>query len=429
MPPGIPVYCWGDPGEETFEMGTSQVVPKAPAGAVKDFLIPNTQKPLNKELDWADALFGYAEEGKAQDGEQALQGRLSFDFARIDNAEEACAPDEAFVVTQGQPKASFDPFYLKKKKASGGPAVWAKRDNAQLSGYKRYPACRPLDMPSKAKKLREYDLKSVESFVRPLKKGAVCRASVEFHNLHPLELGALLWALSFGDPAVFTGGETRFRHVAGRLRNRGLGRLRPANARLAMLEQNPMPEELEWQSLCADETSLALALMQAFEAHMGHFMDEAAADDEAARQAFYESDTITALLNSSDAEWDARAHGHDAQAMFHIPDNDDRFRYFNNLRRLHYKKFFKDDRCERGREREILPGEGKTTILDEFLIPEGGPEQGPFQWPESVRKCQEGTGSGEKEGGLPDTWMSVFLNPLAELRKWHERQSSNKKDS
>ena len=416
-PPGIPVYCWGDPKTETFEMGTSQMVPKGPAGNVQEFLVPKTQEPLEQGImDWADALFGMAAEEKGEHSD-GWQGRLSFDFALANSAKEACVDNEAYKVLQGQPKASFDPFYLKKMDACvEKPASWADKSNAMLSGYKRYPACREVDLP-KPEDLSNVSLNKVESLVRPLKKGAIYKAAIDFHNLHPLELGALLWAISFGDPAVFNeDGKTSYRHVAGRLRNKGLGRLRPANVKLLAPIQNPMPDELQWNQLCPDEKTLALTLLRAFEVHMGQFVADAPdLPENEARQAFYCTGTITALLNTADANWQGEKNPsgnpiHDKEKMFKLSGTDADFKSFSNLRKLHYKKFFDSPDCS-GTKKYILPGSNKATILDEFLTP----------------KC--GAANVSDEEGASDTVdapddLVIFMEPAAMLEKWrtgHEK--------
>lgn len=420
-PPGIPVYCWGEPNTPEFEMGTSQVVPKGPDGSVDCFLVPNTQEALpDGELDWTNALFGYAEDEKREDAEQALKSRLTFDFALADNAHEYCPEGKALDVTQGQPKASFDPFYLKRKDANGEPAVWAKRDNAVLSGYKRYPASRDVDLSVNQRSIRQGPENKTSALVCPVKKDAVYHCAVEFHNLHPLELGALLWAISFGDPEVLKDdGKTRYRHVAGRLRNKGLGRLRPARLKITELEQNPIPDDLRWEKQFGnDKMNLMISLVQAFEIHMGRFMlEDSAADISAARKEFYENgnNTITALLNSSDTDWRGEEDKqteqpvHDKGKMFQVPKSE--FNHFSNLRKLHYKKFSTNSSCNDFQH--IMPGNNKTTILDEFFKPKGGPKNGP---PEAG-----GTALLSKTVIADSDPLDTLINPIKVLRTWREQ--------
>jgi len=195
-----------------------------------------------------------------------------------------------------------------------------------------------------------------------------------------------LWAASFGDHAVFGEDNSRYRHVGGRLRHKGYGRLRPANCRIKV-QQNPMPEQQRWQNLFGDEKKLALALVEAFEMHMGRFLaNEPGLEKEAARQKFYDSETITSLLNISDSQW--RADEGDLRcARFHVPNQG--FGNFTALRRAHYQKQTVD-----GVEQYLLPGAGRKTILDDFLQPVGTPPQ---------------------QASADDEKLDVLLNPLAAI--------------
>ena len=391
---GIPVYFIGSPGSPSLRIGLSQVIPVPASGRVSDFV---HQEALEPELiDWADALFGFVDEdddakdnANADDDadasarekpsartkrsrEAALKSRLTFDFARV-REEKELGEGLYWWGTQGQPKVSYDPLTLSKTDAGSGPVGWAApTENAVLNGYRRYPACRPFTssppegfecvcLDDRRLKRREGKTKSL---TRPLVR-ATYAVAIEFHNLHPLELGALLWAISFGDRAVLDcsadAHASRYRHVGGRLRNKGLGRLRPARLHLASLVQNPMPEGLRWRDACASERDLGATLMEAFEIHMGRFvrqgdgMEGEVRDPQTLRQAFYDCETIRALLNASDAEWSVK--GHDVDTMFQLPASGAAyFKNFSNLRALVYGS--------------ILPTKGRRTVLDEFLEPE-----------------------------------------------------------
>ncbi len=62
----------------------------------------------------------------------------------------------------------------------------------------------------------------VESTVRFLPAGTVFKGEIRFHNLHPVELGALLWALTFGEA---DNSARPYRHLLGRAKARGFGAL------------------------------------------------------------------------------------------------------------------------------------------------------------------------------------------------------------
>ena len=83
-----------------------------------------------------------------------------------------------------QPRASFYPFYVKNGK------TW---DNAeQIAGWKRYPVrVEPEILPSP----QGTDAMKTEAAMLPA--GTGFKETVFFHNLRPVELGALLSAITF----------------------------------------------------------------------------------------------------------------------------------------------------------------------------------------------------------------------------------------
>ena len=212
------------------------------------------------QFDWTECLFGKADAKNSDDNDASgtidteatssdisIGSRLSFSFAQAITSEDPkmCDDEQAYVVVQGQPKLA-DALYLSRKNpANRTPVVW-DGENTVLNGHKRYPAVHEklhqgdpnfgLGMPPSI----AHNCTNTQSLVRPLKKGAVFHLEIDFHNLHPLELGALLWSVSFGDRLVFgSGSDTTFRHVAGRLRANGLGRLKVLSCGFQRLDQNP----------------------------------------------------------------------------------------------------------------------------------------------------------------------------------------------
>ena len=448
--PGVPVYLEPLNDGKGYHLGLSQVIPVPAGGAVEDFV---HQSPLpTGQLDWADALFGFvvdaSKKSKANEDEnvpeneearhKAQASRLNFHFAKARMAGEAKDVDadparldllpnnKTIALVQGQPKISFDPLTLSRADAAKGPIGWAVPPAmGRVNGYRRYPAARFYDASIEQATLTLVDgilsrtldnnteIGRSHSLSRPLKAGVIYACRIDFSNLHPLELGALLWAITFGDRRTLAGelgGTTSYRHVGGRLRNKGLGRLRPASVRLAGIEENPMPEKLAWEECVvpgADpEVELAKALMEAFEVRMGRYASDAAEEidetDSATRQylreAFYDTDTITALLNISDANWDGTSEGHDLFDMFRLPtptseDDKDYFGNFSNLRRLIYRE-------------RVLPRIGAKTVLDEFLKPDQSPPEAQSDAPADPADCRS----------------LRFCAPLAALDAWRQRK-------
>lgn len=129
-------------------------------------------------FDMSQAVFGYV------DKKEALKGRVQFTTAFIENGEPAS--EQTFIL--GSPKATFYPFYLEQ------PACGKHKDffseDAKLSGWKRYLV---HESPEKG---TEKQSKTTSSFI-PLKAGATLSFTINVHNLHKYEIGALLAAINF----------------------------------------------------------------------------------------------------------------------------------------------------------------------------------------------------------------------------------------
>lgn len=98
-------------------------------------------------------------------------------------------------VILGQPQASYLNAYLEQQHHNGNVRGELTKydEGAKLAGWKRYPAQAkfsahlPDDLKGKV---------NVQSKLELLKPGAEFSGRVVFHNLKPMELGALLWALN-----------------------------------------------------------------------------------------------------------------------------------------------------------------------------------------------------------------------------------------
>jgi CRISPR-associated protein (TIGR03986 family) len=398
-PPGIPVFYY-----ESTQMrrgdGEEQGPPSIVAfGAPELFRIGHKhsvgavlgRKPAalaSGVLDWSDALFGRVSERQQQAAEEgddaapraggppntgnlpSLKSRLRFHFAKAEGATPLCE----IKVVQGAPKASYDPFYLSRMKLDlyeqkaddrGEDrrelvqATWDSA-NAELNGHKRYPACMTA---SNSYRGNATDAQAnMANTVQPLESGCTFKVVIDFHNLHPLELGAVLWSLCFGDRSVLAGsGETsRYRHVAGRLRNKGFGRLRPASLRLAALRQNPMPQELRIETVTTCASEQADLLMRAFEVSMDAELEQREGTG------FYASDQISALCNLADSEWagDGTTQ-HNKDQMFRLPVKENGQTEFSRFTALRKHLFMGSSPYD---------GEIKT-VLSEFLKPKANPPE------------------------------------------------------
>lgn len=175
-------------------------------------------------FDFADGLFGTVlqlDQAEPRGGVLALKGRVGISHARAEGRIQPQAPIQTVL---GAPKASYYPNYVEQVPSHPGSpppnrqyVTW-NDPGCRPRGWKRYRPVATWRTPesSNAAGLAQ-NLDRVGTTLRPLPVGTVFRAHVDLHNLRPMELGALLWAVHLGgDPN---------RHTFGLGRPLGFGRV------------------------------------------------------------------------------------------------------------------------------------------------------------------------------------------------------------
>lgn len=184
---------------------------------------------LDQPFDFSEGLFGTVRGRDNERGARCLKGRVGISHAlALGNP----TLEREVSVVLGAPKASYYPNYVEQDPDRPGSAPRPGPDGRPLyrtwmdkaaipRGWKRY---RPLTetwmpIPPTGGDGRALDLSKVGTRFRPLQAGTRFHAHVDVHNLLPEELGALLWALDFGEDA-------QARHALGMARPLGYGRTR-----------------------------------------------------------------------------------------------------------------------------------------------------------------------------------------------------------
>jgi CRISPR-associated protein (TIGR03986 family) len=247
---GIPIFWKGDldkigaakdPAESGFWLSLSRVM-RAPykmsVGDAAKNLYKNSpfrspsdrpyQSPSLKEcLDFGRSLFGDVEsdQGDAslpnpKQRAAALRGRVSVGFAYA--PEDAKCEDTPQVGVFGRPRESFWPFYLRTKSDDKKTSSFNNQD-AIPAGRKRTIVRKQVTHGGWTIPDPSSD-GSNSSTLYFLERGTQFHGQIRFHNLHPAELGALLWALTYGD---VSGSHW---HVLGRAKAFGYGALKPSVA-------------------------------------------------------------------------------------------------------------------------------------------------------------------------------------------------------
>jgi hypothetical protein len=132
------------------------------------------QEYLCDKHDLADCIFGYTSNN------ESLRGRVWFSHAFATNSPNVLGERKIVLST---PHPSYYPTYL------GNGKTW-NSDNARIAGRKRYPTRNKLSESPEGSA-------DMETTMIPLDKGSEFCGKIVFNNLRPVELGALLAAISF----------------------------------------------------------------------------------------------------------------------------------------------------------------------------------------------------------------------------------------
>lgn len=216
---GIPVFYLQEPNGHIRALGMSQMFKLAYQHSVGT-MIDHTQ-PRHRDhaaLDLADLIFGLAHPDEPS---LSLKGRADFSAAVCTDSAPHELPPKAVILNN--PKPTFYPNYVVQDAVRGTlkGREYQTYDGAspEIRGWKRYPA-RPTDPLTLFPPLegKQRDNRKVQVQLQPLAEGVEFTASLRFHNLRPIELGALAWALTWND-------NPRLRHAIGLGKPLGLGQI------------------------------------------------------------------------------------------------------------------------------------------------------------------------------------------------------------
>ncbi len=141
------------------------------------------QPNVGEGPDLVDCIFGYVNK------EDALKGRVHVGNAF---ANETVIEDNIEKGVLGQPSASYYPLYLRQ--VSEGKYTTYNDDEAEMAGRKRYRVHAPNALTGIPKGNGN---ENVMTEMKPLPAGTTFKLLISVHNLRPIEVGALLSALTF----------------------------------------------------------------------------------------------------------------------------------------------------------------------------------------------------------------------------------------
>lgn len=194
----IPVFYKLNKNEEVQSMGLTQLYKLSYKNQISN-LIPECHDK-NGEKDFVDLIFGNIdEESETQKG--SLKGRVSIEAATAKGTPKHYGKKPLEIIL-GEPKASFYPYYIRQEVDSkhiiAGNYKTYNSDKAEIAGRKRYAIKNELDLEMIQVKEEQ---KNVCTSIHPLDAGTVFETTLHFHNLLPVELGALLSSITFHNNA------------------------------------------------------------------------------------------------------------------------------------------------------------------------------------------------------------------------------------
>ena len=209
----VPVFFIVDDSHQVTALGLAMMFRLPYRNSIKD-AVRNAQGDERQDhgLDFAEAVFGTVRGQRSSPLPIALKSRIDFSHAVAENTPEPMGPVTTIL---GGPKASYYPNYVEQDPArpgTGPRSLWTtwQDEGVQPRGWKRYRPHEPFEQPTQQHG-------RVSTTFKPLPMGTSFKFSIYVHNLRPIELGAILWALDFG-------GDPDARHALGMGRPLGYGR-------------------------------------------------------------------------------------------------------------------------------------------------------------------------------------------------------------
>lgn len=228
----IPVFFIRE-GQKVRQIGLSMMFKMAGDNSVGD-LIKNTGKGIHRapetddSIDLPTRLFGRIGPDRSRGGDaQSFRGRLSFGWAVARNG--TWRNGAAVRVHLQKPKPGFYPAYVRQRDHSGvdGTRLAGKvayrtymdwtgkpKEHEEIRGWKRYPVLTDRNPERTAP-----DAPALVPLVPGPNGKPIFDATLRYHNLHPVELGAVIWAVTWG-------GDDQLRHSIGMGKPLGWGQLK-----------------------------------------------------------------------------------------------------------------------------------------------------------------------------------------------------------
>lgn len=256
----IPVFWLPDADDTPAHIGLAMMFKIAADNSIGD-LLDNTNPDHRDDtrLDLPSRMFGQVADGNTSQA-SGFRTRISFGWAGL----EGTPPEPAkHTVIAARPKPSFVPSYVRQRDfadTSGKQLLhWENQrpggntttQKAQYRSYMNWPAQNPVR--EELRGWKRYPVRPAQTQFKPATGDATStlhplpgshdnplefRGKIRYHNLHPIELGALIWALTWG-------GNKGLRHSLGMGRPYGWGQVQISVNGQADKAQKPFTDAME----------------------------------------------------------------------------------------------------------------------------------------------------------------------------------------
>lgn len=227
--PGIPVFYISNTDGTPKSLGLSMMYRLPYKKTLHDAINNSCNKNFFDNMDFAECIFGKIEDTKNKNHASinfSLRSRVQFEDAITESE-----PDGNQINTiLNNPKPTYYPNYIEQ---SGRKYSTLMDPNVKLRGWKRYPVrnqINPIEGTGET-----------SSCFRPLKECTIFNGRIHFHNLKREELGALLWAITWGN-------DENLSHAVGMGKPYGFGQIKAEISSVEYLPNNDDSIEYKFAS-------------------------------------------------------------------------------------------------------------------------------------------------------------------------------------
>lgn len=216
----IHVFYVTNDNNEIVAMGLSKMMKLPYANSIKDLVGKRQERKEGRDL--CETIFGYISD---KDKENSLKGRVQVcnAFCKDEKGMDLTIDDNRLITVPGvlgEPKPSFYPFYVEQRVSNEDYKTYEDADT--IAGRKIY---RIHSNGSTTKLPQGNGNSNVGTTFSAIPLGQSFKCRINFHNLRPIEIGALLFAIKLQEGSY---------HNIGMAKGFGYGKLKCSEIKLSL---------------------------------------------------------------------------------------------------------------------------------------------------------------------------------------------------